>query len=84
MLALAYFKGNIWAGATKITISMFFDERANQQQREALQMIFSGKAGGFMAEFAKLVGDVKGAALLQLNLRYQMIFLTGVLRFQER
>ena len=39
---------------------MFFDERANQQQREALQMIFSGKAGGFMAEFAKLVGDVKG------------------------
>jgi len=60
VLALAYFKGNIWAGATKITISMFFDERANQQQREALQMIFSGKAGGFMAEFAKLVGDVKG------------------------
>ena len=39
---------------------MFFDERANQQQREALQLIFSSKAGGFMAEFAKLVGNVKG------------------------
>ena len=23
-------------------------------------MIFSGKAGGFMAEFAKLIGDIKG------------------------
>jgi hypothetical protein len=38
----------------------FFDEKANPQQREALQMIFSGKAGGFMAEFAKLVEDVRG------------------------
>ena len=60
VLALAYFKGNIWAGATKITISMFFDERANQQQREALQMIFSGKAGGFMTEIANLIGEVRG------------------------
>ena len=60
MLALAYFKGNIWAGATIITVSMFFDERANQQQREALQMIFSGKAGGFMAEIANLIGEVRG------------------------
>jgi hypothetical protein len=59
-LALAYFKGNIWAGATKITISMFFDEQANQQQREALQMIFSGKAGVFMAEIANLIGEVRG------------------------
>jgi hypothetical protein len=60
VLALEYFKGNVWAGETKVTIALFFDERANQQQREALQMIFSGKAGGFMAEFAKLIGDVRG------------------------
>jgi hypothetical protein len=37
-----------------------FNERANEQQREALNMIFSGKAGGFMAEFAKLIGEVRG------------------------
>jgi hypothetical protein len=60
VLALGYFKGNIWAGETKVTIALFFDERANQQQRDALQFVFSGKAGGFMAEFAKLVGDVRG------------------------
>jgi hypothetical protein len=39
---------------------VFFDERADKEQREALQMIFSGKAGGFMAELAKLIGEIKG------------------------
>ena len=60
VIGVSYFKGNIWAGATKVTVGLFFDERADQQQRDALQMIFSGKAGGFMAEFAKLIGDVRG------------------------
>jgi hypothetical protein len=60
VLGLVYFKGNIWAGETKATIGLFFDEKANTQQREALQMIFSGKAGGFMAEFAKLIENVRG------------------------
>ena len=43
-----------------MTMGLFFDERADQQQRDAPQMIFSGKAGGFVAEFAKLIGDVRG------------------------
>jgi hypothetical protein len=60
ILALSYFKGNVWAGETKVSIASYVDERANQQQREALQMIFTGKAGGFMAEFTKLLGDVRG------------------------
>lgn len=59
-LALSYFKGNIWAGNTKASIAFFIDERANQQQRHALQMIFTGKAGGFMATFAGLIGDDRG------------------------
>jgi hypothetical protein len=60
VLGLDYFKGNVWAGETKITLAFFFDERANPQQREALQMIFSGRAGGFMAQLANLIGDVRG------------------------
>ena len=60
VLLLSYFKGNIWAGETKADAALFFDERANEKQHEALRMIFSGKAGGFMAEFAKLVREVKG------------------------
>ena len=57
---MVYFKGNIWAGNTKATIAFFLDERANQKQREALQMIFSGKAGGFMGELSGIIGDVRG------------------------
>src|SRR2546421_9082381 len=59
VLGLGSFTGNIWAGNTKVTAALFFDEKANQQQREAMQMIFSGKAGGFMAEFAKLIGEMR-------------------------
>jgi hypothetical protein len=60
VLALSYFKGNIWSGNTKANIAVFFDERANEKQREALNMIFTGKAGGFMAQFARLIGEVRG------------------------
>ena len=59
VLALSYFKGNIWSGNTKVDIAVFFDERANKEQRDALNMIFTGKVGGFMAEFAKLIGEVR-------------------------
>ena len=59
VLLLSYFKGNIWAGETKSDVALFFDERANEKQHEALKMIFSGKAG-IWAEFAKLVREVKG------------------------
>jgi hypothetical protein len=62
VLGLGSFTGNIWAGdgKTKINLGFFFDERADKQQRESLQMIFTGKAGGFMAEFAKVIGEVRG------------------------
>lgn len=60
ILGLDSFTGNIWAGQTKATVAIFIDEKANEQQRHALQMIFGGKAGGFMAEFAKLIGEVRG------------------------
>jgi hypothetical protein len=41
-------------------MGIFFDEKAIEQQKEALNMIFSGKAGGFMAEIANLIGEVRG------------------------
>jgi hypothetical protein len=59
-LAIGAFEGNIWAGNTKVKMGLFIDERADEKQREALHMIFSGRAGGFMAEFAKLIGEMKG------------------------
>lgn len=60
VLAIGAFTGNLWAGEAKVTMGMFIDERADERQREALQMIFSGQAGGFPAEFAKFIGEVRG------------------------
>ena len=62
ILALGGFKGNICAGegTTKIDLGSFFDEKANEKQREALNMIFTGQAGRFMSELAKLIGNVRG------------------------
>jgi hypothetical protein len=62
VLGLGSFTGNIWerSGNTKVTAALFFDEKANDQQRDAMQMVFSGKAGGFMAEFAKLIEEMRG------------------------
>ena len=53
VLATVYFKGSIWAGETKIDCAFFFDERADEKQREAIKIFFTGKAGGFMAEFKR-------------------------------
>lgn len=66
-LFLSYFKGNIWAGETKAAIAFFFDERADDHQREALRMIFAGKAGGFMAQFAKLIGENRGTNFVPIG-----------------
>jgi len=59
ILAVGAFEGNIWEGA-KATMGMFIDERADAPQREALQMIFGGRAGGWPGVFAKFIGEVRG------------------------
>jgi hypothetical protein len=59
VMAIGVFKGNLWAGA-KATMGIFLDERANERQREALRMIFSGRAGGWPAVFVQSMGEVCG------------------------
>jgi len=59
VLAVGAFVGNVWAGA-KVTMGIFIDERADDRQREALRTIFGGQAGGWPAEFANVIGDVRG------------------------
>ena len=46
VIAVAEFEGNLWAGETKATMGLFLDEQADEGQREALQMLFGGQAGG--------------------------------------
>lgn len=59
VLGIGTFEGNIWAGASA-TMGFYVDERANARQREALESIFGGRAGGWPEGFAKLVGDMRG------------------------
>ena len=60
ILGLGHFVGNIWAGEAKVVLGLFIDQRADRPQREALRLIWGGEAGGFPAEFAKLIGEVRG------------------------
>ena len=61
VVGIAGFEGNIWFGEAKNSRAGFFiDERADDSQREALQMIFGGQAGGWPAGFAELIEDVLG------------------------
>ncbi len=67
VLAVASFSGNVWAGEAKISLGLFIDEQADAQQREALQLIFSGQAGGFMAGFARSIGEVRGIEFVPIT-----------------
>ena len=50
-----------------MTLGLFFDERANERQREALQTVFTGQGGGFMANLAKLVSDIRGIEYVPIS-----------------
>jgi hypothetical protein len=60
VVAIGAFEGNIWEGETKAVMGIFLDERADESQREALQTIFGGHAGGWPGEFASMIGEVRG------------------------
>jgi hypothetical protein len=56
VVVVALIDGNFWTKA-KVTFGVFIDERASAPQREAIQKVFSGQAGGFLAAMAKLLGN---------------------------
>ncbi|MFD7258166.1 DUF1326 domain-containing protein [Streptomyces sp. NPDC059874] len=62
VLMLGSFVGNVWSGEhTDAYAAVFFDERADEAQRGALQMIFGGQAGGWPAELvAQLGAEMRG------------------------
>ena len=60
VVGVGSFTGNLWAGETKAAMGMFMDQRATPQQLDAMSKIFGGQVGGFPAEFAKLIGEMRG------------------------
>jgi hypothetical protein len=68
VIATVTFEGNAWAKENPVSIGIFMDERANEAQREALQRVFSGQAGGWMSIFAELVGEVRGIEFVPIEI----------------
>jgi len=56
VLMVASFVGNIWAEHTDTYAAVFVDERADDPQRGALQMIFGGQAGSWPAQMVSMMG----------------------------
>ncbi|HEY7305518.1 MAG TPA: DUF1326 domain-containing protein [Bryobacteraceae bacterium] len=69
VLAIGAFEGNIWAGETKVAMGIFIDERADERQREALQTIFGGHAGGWPGVFANFIGEVRGIEFARIEFK---------------
>jgi hypothetical protein len=54
--AVAHIPGNILEGNWRAAI--FLDEHTSKEQEEALLKVYTGKAGGPVADLAKLIGEV--------------------------
>jgi hypothetical protein len=54
--AVAHVPGNILEG--NWTAAIFVDENASEEQEKALLKVYTGQAGGPVAELAKLIGKV--------------------------
>ena len=54
-------------GKTKASMAIFIDERADERQREALQMIFGGRVGGWPGTFANFIGEVRGMEFARID-----------------
>jgi hypothetical protein len=61
------FKGNLWTGPTDMVGGFFIDEKADQRQREALQTIVGGKAGGSIAELVKFFVEDRGTEFVPIK-----------------
>jgi hypothetical protein len=67
IIGLGAFEGNVWAGEAEVAVGLFIDERADERQREALQTIFGGQAGGWPAQFAQFFGEMRGVEFVPIE-----------------
>jgi len=66
---VAEFEGNIWDEDVRADMGMILDERADEEQREALQTIFSGQVGSWPQVFAEnVLGEMLGMDFAPIEL----------------
>jgi hypothetical protein len=67
VIIVSWFRGNIWAGEARPIFGLFIDERADNRQRDALRMLFTGKAGGFIGALFASVGELRGPEFVAIE-----------------
>lgn len=74
--------GNIWKG--NMWGAIYLDAKANAKQKQALETIFTGKAGGVPEAITKLVGKLAGLkwAQIKIDTRKRTVEIPGVLSFR--
>jgi hypothetical protein len=85
VVAVGSFVGNLWTGEAKDSAMGFFiDERADEDQREALQTIWAGEAGGWPAGFAQLIEEIAGSSTRRSSSRSTTTSAAGGSTSRER
>lgn len=61
VVALGEFAGNMWVGDPDATMKamLYIDARGDQAQRDALEQIFAGHAGGWPGQFGSLISELR-------------------------
>ena len=69
VVALGEFAGNMWVGDPDATMKLMFyiDEKADADQRAALERIFRGDEGGWPGEFGSLISELRGIEYAPIN-----------------
>lgn len=69
VVAVTHFEGKIWEPDVRADMGMIVDESADESQREAIQALFGGEAGGWLQLFAEnMVGDMLGLEVAPIEL----------------
>jgi hypothetical protein len=69
LVGVLRFEGNIWDEDTRMDIGLILDERADERQREALQTVFGGQAGGWPKVFGEtMLGNMLGLEFAPIEL----------------
>jgi hypothetical protein len=76
---LAHIPGNILKGNWKVRV--YIDDKATAPQKDALLKVWTGKAGGPIADLAKLVGEV--VAVEQVPITFDINGANGTLKIGQ-
>jgi len=71
IVLVSAFTGDLWAGTSQDwEVGLFLDARADEAQLAALESIWSGQAGGWMSNMARMIRRVRGRTLA--DIRFEM------------